>query len=136
MWNYEYINSGEDYLAHHGILGMKWGVRRYQNSDGTLTSAGKKRYKIETDIRPKHPSDWHGEREKKKYSYTPILDELERQQRHNLTKHAVTAGQNLVNSYLKKHNYTLDGKEMRVPKNVSLIINSMLDYKYMKDTFK
>lgn len=33
----------EEYLSHHGILGQKWGVRRYQNSDGTLTSAGKKR---------------------------------------------------------------------------------------------
>ena len=33
-----------DYIQHHGILGMKWGVRRYQNADGTLTAAGKKRY--------------------------------------------------------------------------------------------
>ena len=32
-------------LYHHGILGMRWGVRRYQNKDGSLTNAGKKRRK-------------------------------------------------------------------------------------------
>ena len=35
-----YINE----LYHHGIKGQKWGVRRYQNSDGTLTAEGKRRY--------------------------------------------------------------------------------------------
>lgn len=35
----------ESELYHHGVKGQKWGVRRYQNADGTLTAAGKKRNK-------------------------------------------------------------------------------------------
>ena len=31
-------------LYHHGIQGQRWGFRRFQNEDGTLTDAGKKRY--------------------------------------------------------------------------------------------
>ena len=42
------INQNGDYLEHHGILGQRWGVRRYQNSDGSLTSEGKKRYGYKT----------------------------------------------------------------------------------------
>lgn len=39
-----------DYIEHHGIKGMKWGVRRYQNKDGSLTPAGKRRYSLKDEF--------------------------------------------------------------------------------------
>ena len=45
-----YFEASNDYLAHHGIKGQRWGVRRYQNEDGSLTEAGKKRYYAETAV--------------------------------------------------------------------------------------
>lgn len=45
MWNY----ISYDELYHHGIKGQKWGIRRFQNSDGTLTAAGRERM-----VRDKH----------------------------------------------------------------------------------
>ena len=40
MWQYNNTNE----LYHFGVKGMRWGLRRYQNEDGSLTPAGKKRY--------------------------------------------------------------------------------------------
>lgn len=38
----------QNYIIHSGIKGQKWGIRRYQNEDGTLTEAGKARYYKDT----------------------------------------------------------------------------------------
>lgn len=56
------MNDDTDSLTHYGIRGQKWGVRRYQNKDGSLTEAGKKRmYKEQFDSEGKDTG------EKKKY---------------------------------------------------------------------
>lgn len=44
------LDEDENYLSHHGILGMRWGIRRYQNEDGTLTAEGRERYGGKTHI--------------------------------------------------------------------------------------
>lgn len=61
----ELSKKKNDELEHHGIKGMRWGVRRYQNKDGSLTNAGKKRY---DDSETKNPIERHRQNLINKYS--------------------------------------------------------------------
>lgn len=86
----------EPYLVHFGIKGMKWGVRRYQNKDGTLTNAGKKRRKSDDHIRSR-------ELKKKKLSElsNAELKELNNRmqlesQYKNLKRQNISTGQKFV----------------------------------------
>lgn len=47
----EYIIIRDNELYHHGIKGQRWGIRRYQNSDGSLTNAGRKRYLDDPNVK-------------------------------------------------------------------------------------
>lgn len=47
----------DDYLEHHGIKGQKWGVRRFQNPDGSLTPRGKRRFSKLIELNKEHEAD-------------------------------------------------------------------------------
>lgn len=61
MWEYNYI-------CHHGIKGQRWGIRRYQNEDGSLTPAGRRRELENKHDNPKNVSEKSG---LKKYVVSP-----------------------------------------------------------------
>lgn len=68
----------DDYLQHHGIKGQRWGVRRFQNEDGTLTDAGKRRYlKGYTDVEKAYINAKAAGEEEKAANLKRTLDTME-----------------------------------------------------------
>ena len=92
-------------LIHHGIKGMRWGIRRFQNKNGSLTLAGKKRYG-DNDSSGRIPSDDHIQAKalKKKRVYEMSNKELEaltrrmqlEKQYKDLNRQSMSRGQKMI----------------------------------------
>lgn len=93
----------DDYLEHHGIEGQKWGIRRYQNPDGSLTPEGIKRYRQYTKIMDK--------KSKKVKDYTKTSDLVAKTLPAGMTiRRITTADENLNGSRLAYFSYTAADK--------------------------
>ena len=76
-----------DYLAHHGVKGQKWGVRRYQNKDGSLTSDGKKKYHSKLEKKRKRLSSYARDNS----SEHKMLARTAREERKNIEKYGFSS---------------------------------------------
>ena len=131
----------DDVLIHHGILGMKWGVRRYQNKDGSLTSAGKKRYSDNDNIKeaPQKNTEEPKKKSVKDMSDEELRREVNRMQLEQnylrMTGQNIEKGKTAAEIALGKMKESFVSTVAQKSGQIlaERLVNSMLGVKYNKD---
>lgn len=100
--NYILTSTGE--LFHWGVKGMKWGVRRYQNKNGSLTPAGKKRQKELTADEKERAARKADLKNRRTMSDADLKKKIERlkmeKEFKNLTNEDINSGKSFVNEVM------------------------------------
>lgn len=115
-----YVIGPDGELCHWGIKDMKWGVRRYQNKDGTLTEEGKKRYNREADAGDYNQTKNDGTRfkqTKKGKTETLKADPIKYAKEDNeALKGALNEGRNLTNALKSANESSIRRTKSKRPK--------------------
>ena len=125
MWTYTY----SDELYHHGIKGQKWGVRRFQNKDGSLTKEGLERLKsnkeisVAAGVKLGRVGDKESDSGKKKGIY--VTADAKERDKYILTVGAERLEQGKV--YMKEY---IHNEDLNIP---SVKVQNQLAKKVMKD---
>lgn len=123
MGYFDNIDNNEEHLEHHGIRGQKWGIRRFQNKDGSLTPRGKSRYGEESDVSKKLNSAKADKRAANK-EYNKSFNK------------AYNKSSNLINHLTKKGRNEIDDAWQDASKKADNYISKNNSYKEAKKAFK
>lgn len=125
MWQYKYFNE----LYHHGIKGQKWGVRRFQNPDGSLTEEGRKRLAgnkavyVESGVRLNRVSGQENAKHLKKGVYVTADTKEQNKFTMAIAPDHLKKGKTYINKYISDD-------DLRIP---SIKTQNKIARKIMKD---